>query len=420
MIKQFKKKCPLHFLLVLTLAFQLGSCSKEPQPEPTPPEPMSYTIIHEPELCDFDRFLHECVEGYRRGGAIMDSMIRIIEQYGPIDKDKQVWLYDIEYPSVNEKNEKIKLSGRIYIPIDVLSGDTTTCLSLVSHHLILADKYCPTKKCIYEAIPAWCGHTIIVPDQIGFGSGVNQNLYISNSNFLAQGCVECMQAAILLLKDLGVEYDENLYNFGYSQGGAVAMANLAYTAKHPECGIKFYKTFAGAGAYDPALSFKKYLEGDCQDAQMFGAVGLVSLVSESNGELDPKEIFKEPFLSAYDTLILSKKYDVLEINEVLDTLTLKDCIQDGIIYRTTNAGKKVESLSLLRRTYCGWDIPQGSMLYVFGPEDDDFVPYANYVSASYFLENTQSDTQLVCHSEKTLGHVTGIFAFSKWVIENWQ
>lgn len=381
---------------------------------------MSYTIIHTPELCTFDRFMHESIDGYVEDKSVVDTITKLIEQYGPIDKDKAVWTYDIDYPSVNEKGQNIRLSGRIYIPTNVLSGDTTTCLSMVSHHLILANSLCPTNHCIIEALPAWYGHTMIVPDHIGFGTSVNQNLYISNSNLIAKGSVECMQAALMLLNDKGVKYDENMYNYGYSQGAPVAMAALGYVSKHPECGIKFHKTFAGAGAYDPSLTFRKYVEGECPDASLFGAMGLVSLVSETNGELDPKEIFKEPFLSIYDTLILSKKYDVWAIRKALDTLTLADCIQDGVLYKTTSTGKKVDILSLQRRTYCGWDIPEGSTLYIFGPEDDDYIPFSNHTTATYFLESTQPESRLVCHSEKTLGHVAGMVAFFNWVMENWQ
>lgn len=408
--------------MALALALPMISCSKEPQPEPepTPPEPMSYTIIHEPKLCTYETFLRECGDGYGVDKAILDSLVKIIEELGPIDKDKEVWLYDIDYPSVNEKNQNIRLSGRVYIPVGALNGDTTTCVSLMSHHLILANRFCPTNKCIAEAVPAWLGHTIVAPDQIGFGNSVNQNLYISNSNFLAKGSVECMQAALMLLDDLGVEYDENMYNYGYSQGAPVAMASLAYVSQHPDCGISFYKTFCGAGAYDPALTFQKYANGECSEASDFGMIGMASLVSESNGELDPKDIFKEPFLSMYDTLILSKKYDILEIDEALGTLTLTDCIQDGVLYQTSTIGKKVDAMSLQRRTYCGWDIPQESMLYLYGVKDDNYIPYANYESASYFLESTQPESRLVCYSEKAINHVMGLATFAKWVMENWQ
>lgn len=407
------------YLLILALIMPAISCQK--QPEPTPPEePFTYKLLREPHICTYKQYLNEAAEGYALDHEVLDAIIDALDSLQVIDKDKEVWAYDFEYPSTNLKGEKIYLSARAYLPTEALEGDSLPCVTLAAHHLIMVDKYRPSNNCVVEAFLAWEGQGVIIPDLIGFGSSAQEDQLLTNSNFNGKGNLEGLKAGLMLYDDLGIKYDkEKIYGYGYSQGGQVTMASVRYAALHPELGIKFHKAFAGAGSYDPHLTFKGYNTGNYPDAEIFKVAGLVSIFRELKDKIKEEDVFKEPLLSCYKELFLSKQYDIMQLRDFYDEMGLDTCIQAGVINGTTTAGQLINEESILQRVYCGWEMPEATHFYLYGVKDDDYIPYSNFTQTKYFWEETQPEADITYYDEYTFGHVYGCVTFMIWSQEEW-
>jgi len=405
-------------ILPVIALLSLLSCAKEEE-QTVIVQP--YTIFHTPKLVSFSDFMHDISLGAPDKGSISPEILDKLLLLVGDDSDKKVWAYDISYPSTDLNGDKLLLSARVYIPIKAFEGETIEAAILANHHIITAAKYCPTEVCVVESIPAWLDYVVVVPDMIGFGASVDRNQLVSHANFNAKGSIEALKAGLALVNDLGLSCnDEKLYNVGYSQGGQTALANLRYVSLHPELEISFYKTFAGCGAYDPYLTLKEYATDSYPNSAALGVAALVSVVAQYEEYLEPSDVFKEPVLSTYEEMYLSKQYDISQINEFYGDMKFSDAITDGVLNMTSDAGMFIKQSSLNQRVYGGWEIPEGTTLYMFGSKDDDYIPYSNHEAVEYFLKDTSPDADMHFLSKATLGHVAGFFHFGLWVKENWE
>lgn len=408
-------------LLPAVASLLLFSCTKGVVDTTFTKPETQYELIDEVQELTFRDFIDEAARGAEIDDSRKDIILAIRELGSGIIGDGRFRTYDISYPSKDFHGRDIKLSARVYVPAEAKSGDILPGAVLGNHHLIMADKYCPTNLCVIEALPVFFGYAVVVPDNIGFGISREMPQLLVNGNFNGKTGVEALSAGLNMLEDMGIVCNPGrLYNIGYSLGAHSALGALRYTSTHPESGIHFYKTFSGAGPYDPSIAFDIYSEGGCPNGLVFSIAGLASLIEESAGELNPSDVFKEPLLSTYGQLILSKNFSIFDIRKAIGTGVPSDYINDGVLSKLSDAGKKIESMSLTRRTYGGWEMAEGTELYLFGCKDDDYIPYENYESAKYFIESTFPDINLHCLSKATGGHVPGFFIFEKWVIDNWK
>lgn len=408
-------------ILLIVTSFAAFSCSEEAVEITVPTEVAPYELFGEVKELNTRQFLDEVAKGAEFNDDQKEVILDMLSLVLNLKKEISIRTYDISYPSKDLTGQDIRLSARVYVPCSVKSGDILPGVVLGNHHYITAAKYSPTNICVIEALPVFFGYAVVVPDNMGLGISRDMPQLFANSNHNGMTGVQALSAGLKMLEDIGIGYEKNrLYNVGYSFGAQSAIGGLKYTSCHPDCGVRFYKTFAGSGSYDPLLTMDGYSSGDYPYGEAFEIVALASLIEECAGDLNPADVFKEPLLSTYRELILSKNHSIFEVRDALGTGGLSAYIHDGVLTKTSDAWRKIESISLSNRALGGWDMADGTELYLFGCKDDDYIPYTQYENAKYFIEHSFPKINLHCFSVMTGGHVHGSAVFAKWVADNWE
>ena len=330
---------------------------------------------------------------------------------------KKVDIIDYDYPSVGPKGERVTLSARLY----VLNLQTTLVkkspyVALANHASIVEAGQCPTRDIKAEAIFSWLGCPVVMPDYYGFGASEEYPQAYLNSDCAARGNIDALKAAIHILKDKHIKVGEDFYNVGYSQGGFNAIANLRYTAQHPDCGIKFKQTFAGAGSYDINASWTEYMGDTYPAAAIFIPLTVIGANETEGLGFDYARIFKEPLLSNYDEWILSKKYSFGTIMDKIGSTKMADILTDGMLSGDCDEARTLRTLFDGWSLSSGWAPPEGSKVLLFHSTEDDVVPFFNSQTLYDNLNAAGSDVKLV--SGAYGGHTNAEIDFALAIIAN--
>jgi len=333
----------------------------------------------------------------------------ISEQLGEV-AELPVKYIDFTYPSVGPGGVEVTLSARLYI-LDKLYrfGMTTLGMVLVNHATMSAARECPTRNISEEAVVAWSATAVVVPDYYGFGASGDKPQAYLNGALTAKGSLDAFKTARKLLRDKGVIPGNDYYNFGYSQGGYNAIANLKYISDHPDESIKFKKTFAGAGPYDLVASYEEYLTDKYPAACVFIPMTITALNECGGLGLDYSTIFREPLASNHGDWILSKNYSVSEIYDRIGTSKLTEVLTDDILKGKGEAItvllEKLEEQSVVS----GWQPRAGTEIMLYHSTEDDVVPSFNSDILCDYLRSVNADVTLV--KEEAGGHTEAVESF---------
>lgn len=137
-------------------------------------------------------------------------------------------------------------------------------LYLFEHYTITKDSEAPSNNGKMEMMVLG-DNLLIMPDYIGYGFTKQEVHPYLNHELTAINSIDALEAGIAVWKKFGsgeMEDDWKMYVLGCSQGASNALAVHKYLETHPELSNKwrFDYSYCCAGAYDPALTMRKYYE----------------------------------------------------------------------------------------------------------------------------------------------------------------
>lgn len=168
--------------------------------------------------------------------------------------------------------------------------------------------------------------------------------------------------------------DSALYLMGYSQGGATTMmVQFLIERDHPDLTIR--RNFAGAGPYDLASTYDKWMEDDITGIPCAVPMIIQGMNIADNLQLDYSIFFKPHLLETYEDIINSKKYTVKQQGELIGVNRLSDIVTDECRNKRTESSFKLYR-ALMRNSVAYLWMPQAPV-YMFHSQDDDTVPFKN-------------------------------------------
>ena len=199
--------------------------------------------------------------------------------------------YVFNYPSKNAAGEDVVLSSALvaWTPEEPKETDGIESIHIYSHFTITADKECPSSKLNLKELALFgillkekyameldptqdfISHAIIIaPDYEGYGVTKDVRHPYLAQELTAQQVMDAVDYGLKLYQKhvndkraLPFKDDWRMFGFGYSQGGAVAVAYQRYIEQHGlDEQLRYRGTICGDGPYDLIATMRYYMEDD--------------------------------------------------------------------------------------------------------------------------------------------------------------
>ena len=286
-------------------------------------------------------------------------------------QSQKAWQIAGVYMSVDQNGDSIVLSGKIILP----EKAPVRNIVVVSHYTIGANFEAPSQCFPFEGILAGHGYAVIIADYIGFGatSGV-PHPYMAGE-LTATNVIDLYKASLPYLKQIDrMPMDSAIYLMGYSQGGATTMlVQYLLERDHPEVVIR--RNFAGAGPYDLAATYDKWMEDDITGIPCAVPMIIQGMNIAEHLNLDYSIFFKPNLLDTYEEYINSKKYTVKQQGELIGVNRLSDIVTEECRNKRTESSFKLYRALMRNSVAYLWQ--PIAPVYMFHSQDDDTVPFKN-------------------------------------------
>lgn len=308
------------------------------------------------------------------------------------------------------------VSGAITLPKDLTNMQA---IVLDNHYTITSDRECPSQAagtdiCHIDMVGgSFC---VVSTDYIGYGATKGQMHPYLNHDVCARHSIEMAKIAVDILKK---EYNITglmMFNTGYSQGAAVALAVHREMEKNPTLAkqLGFYGSWCGDGPYDVEATTKFYL-ANADNVSYPAALPLLvegflsSASTDLKGNLKFADFFSDKMNQAgIETWMSKREYDSSELNKKMlgtvpgaDHLTLNDVYSSGMAVETGALMQKYLQFAKSKNLTEGWT-PSQFPLRLFHMTGDNVVPVVNTEHAIAGLKlNPEEDVE---YSDMAIPH----------------
>ncbi len=342
---------------------------------------------------------------------------KLAEELGANGLSMRTVSYKYIYRSKDQTGRTITLSAKVAWSQYWLFGwrnlDPDN-LYLFEHYTITKDSEAPSSDGKFEMMVLG-DNLLIMPDYIGYGFTKNEVHPYLNHELTAINSIDALEAGVAVWKKHGsgeMEDDWKMYVMGCSQGASNALAVHKYLETHPELSNKwrFDYSYCCAGAYDPALTMRKYYEWG-----KTAYIGAIPMTIKSMLVSYPEEMSRwkeDDFYSAHylevkdkvDELLSKKEVDATELNKKIKELLgndepkLTDILSKDALNKNSELAKDFFACLEKNNLTVGWT--PYHMIKLYASEDDDIVPYDNTTA----VKNAFGDKVSLFHSYWA-GHV---------------
>ena len=314
------------------------------------------------------------------------------------------------YWSKNTDSDSILVSGKIYLPKDRnLKG-----IVIANHYTITSDIEAPSNTLSTESIFTLKGYAVIAPDYIGYGLSHKEIHPYLHWRSAAQTAVDLLYCMPELLNHYGYLYPTDVVVSGYSQGGAVALgvARMIEENYDNHGGWTVRKLYAGAGPYDPAATYIYSLESDTIGIPAAIPLIVMGLNDAYDLGFDKEDFFLEPLLSNYEEWVLSKKYTVTEINQLMGSSRMSELMTPESLDHTLPLSDMLYE-ALVRNSNVGYDLQVPA--YFMHSLEDQVVPIVNTIN----LQSQMPDTSQIYFDYGYYGsHMAASVPFLQYVYQD--
>ncbi len=299
----------------------------------------------------------------------------------------------------------LRQSGKVVLPA---TGPVKNMI-LVSHYTIGANYECPSETFPLEALLAAKGYAVVIADYIGFGVTSGRIHPYMHTESTARSVVDMALAVKPYLEHIGRKPEsEEVYLFGYSQGGSTTLAVMDIIQDENLFPLK--KVYAGGGPYDLAATFDVSME-----LNKTGIPCAIPMIVQGINEgeqlgLSMEDFFRSPLLENYDGWINSKLLTVKQINlkigsEYLDRI-MTDAGRDKHSTETARLYVALLANSVLSFT-------PTAPIYLFHSRNDQTVPFINALHAEEYFKGHDVKLDFGDYGQHAMGCVRFILTAYK-------
>jgi pimeloyl-ACP methyl ester carboxylesterase len=266
-----------------------------------------------------------------------------------------------------------------------------------------------TESLALFAALASAGFIAVVPDYIGYGSSaaILHPYYVEE--YMSSACIDNLKAAQELAGSKNLDFNEELFLTGYSEGGYATMAVHKNIEKNGLDGFNLIASFPAAGGYDVKAMQEYVFSLDYYDEPSFLAFVSLAYQEQYNWSEPLTMLFNNPYAAVIPDLF-NGAYSLDEIDAAL-TDDLSDLINnDCLTGADTNPDYLYFVNALEANSITDW-FPTVNMFMYHG-DADTTVPIENSASVyeQFIINGANSNSvELIVLSGAT--HGSGVVPF---------
>ena len=282
---------------------------------------------------------------------------------------------------------------------------------IANHYMMTSNPEVPTNMTAMETIFLMKDYAIIMPDYVGYGLSRDEThpfLHWRNAAHTAVDLLYCMPD---LLDYYGYEYPKDVVIEGYSQGASVALG-VARLLEETNSEWNIRKLYAGAGPYNPALSYDYCVAHDVVGIPSLIPLLIIGMNYAYDLNLNMEDVFLEPLLSNYEEWVCSKSYPMKEIDQLMGSYRMSELMKTPWMNRDDSTTRLLYNV-LLDNSNVGYDLQ--SPAYFIHSLDDELVPLYNTL---ILMENMPDNSQIEYDFQHYGTHMETSIAFLKAVFQD--
>ena len=293
------------------------------------------------------------------------------------------------YRSVDSHGKPMTLSGAVYYPQNrALKG-----IIVSSHYTVGADFEVPSNTCFMDAWLATKGYALVMPDYMGYGASADSVHPYMQADLTAHHILDMALAVRTFFAARNITIlDPDIILTGYSQGAHAsvhAMRMLEDPQQYPEYAntkLHVSRCCVGGGPYFISSFFQRCVHNNYIGIPCSVPLLLLGMNVGRTGDdvFDPAFFFAPRTLENYHDWILSKRYSVDQLNNLIGTSRLDQILTNGAC-DLGNSETARFYYTLLKHDIPYDFVPKAPML-IFHSTGDDVVPIYNAYRLQQQLE----------------------------------
>lgn len=299
-------------------------------------------------------------------------------------------LHQITYKTTY-KGSEVTASGLLSIP----DTDDALPLSMIHRGTIFSDQEAPSKNKLSGVYGLYgaLGYISFTPDMLGFGSTKSILHPYYNYEYTGQTSIDMLKAVIEYLDNNNINYINDLYIAGYSQGGYSSVATLKYIEENNvNTGVDVIGVAAGAGGYDIKNVMEEILSEDTYPSPAYLSFVIQSYNVTNDWNNDESYYFKAPYAGTVTGLLDANKSQS-QVNSALTT-NLVNLFTESFLTDLREGTETQFITALTNNSVSDWT-PQTPIRF-YHSQNDEVVPYSNSVATVNTMKaNGASDVEMI-------------------------
>ena len=308
-------------------------------------------------------------------------------------------IYRVVYKTIDAFGEETQASGAVVVPMDAPAAP----LCVYTHGTVVERYEVPSyesDELVLGILYGADGYVAVLPDYLGMGDSPGRHPYCHSATE-ATATIDLMRAARQLCNELGAAYSDQLFIFGYSQGGHAAMATTKAIQEDYSDEFTITASAPMSGPYD--------LDGAQTDLVLadepYGApFYLPYLMFGYNEVYDMYDTPSDYLLAPYDS-ILPALFDGThsggEIDAVMPPVP-KNIIRPEVLDDFINNPNNPFRLALKENDLTGWTPEVPILMYYCS--GDELVTFQNSINAQNIFIANGSTTTDIYQPSASAGH----------------
>lgn len=330
--------------------------------------------------------------------ASLQEMEQILIDFGAVPAlfniEYDVKVYKVHYLSLHPNGELIPASGALAVPVGM---DCPKSMAAYMHGTVLPKTNVPSygsDELKIGMILASSGYVVALPDYLGLGDSPGLHPYVHAKSEATAG-IDLLRCARNIADLEGLQLNEQLFIFGYSQGGHAAMALHREIQQFHSDEFTVTASAPMSGPYDISGAQTIYLT---QDVPYSSPVYLPYVLLAYQTVYDflpqnPSDFLAEPYATELPPLFMSGDQNIGYVNGLCNPIPNQMIIPE--VYESyTNNPDHYFRAALEDNDVYQW-VPEAPVKIYYCAGDDQVYYQNAEVAYNYFIANGAENVQKV-------------------------